>query len=67
MLKSFIQKLFVLVILTTSLVSPAYATVNYQVENQPHPLILVDHDVTQNALSDSVHELMNQAQSSILS
>ena len=36
MLKSFIQKLFVLVILTTSLVSPAFAAVDYQVENQPH-------------------------------
>lgn len=35
MLKSFIQKLFVLVILTTSLVSPAFAAVDYQVENQP--------------------------------
>ncbi|MGE4574516.1 hypothetical protein [Parachlamydia sp.] len=35
MLKSFIQKLFVLVVLTTSLVSPAFAAVDYQVENQP--------------------------------
>jgi len=35
MLKSFIQKLFVLVILTTSLVSSAFAAVDYQVENQP--------------------------------
>ena len=34
MLKSFIQKLFVLVILTTSLVSPAFAAVDYQVESQ---------------------------------
>jgi hypothetical protein len=33
MLKNFIQKLFVLVILTTSL--PAFAAVDYQVENQP--------------------------------
>ncbi|MBA2369898.1 MAG: hypothetical protein H0V82_12910 [Candidatus Protochlamydia sp.] len=35
MLKSFIQKLCVLVILTTSLVFPAFAAVDYQVENQP--------------------------------
>jgi len=35
MLKSFIQKLVVLVILTTFLVSPAFAVVDYQVENQP--------------------------------
>lgn len=35
MLKSFIQKLFVLVILTTSVVSPAFAAVDYQIENQP--------------------------------
>ncbi len=35
MLKSFIQKLFVLIILTTTLVSPAFAAVDYQVENQP--------------------------------
>jgi len=35
MLKSFIQKLFVLVILTISLVSPAFAGVDYHVENQP--------------------------------
>lgn len=35
MLKSFIQKLFVLVILTISLVSPTYAVVDYQVEDQP--------------------------------
>lgn len=35
MLKSFIQKLFVLVILTTSLVSLVFAAVDYQVENQP--------------------------------
>jgi hypothetical protein len=38
MLKSFIQKLFVFVILTTSLVSPAFAAVDYQVENQPQVL-----------------------------
>ena len=31
-----------------------------------HPLILSNHDVTHNALSESVYELMNQAQSSIL-
>lgn len=35
MLKSFIQKFFVLVILTTFLVSPTFAAVDYQVENQP--------------------------------
>ncbi len=35
MLKSFIQKLFVSVILTTSLISPAFAAVDYQVESQP--------------------------------
>lgn len=37
------------------------------VENIEHtPLILSNHDVTQNALSDSVYELINQAESSIL-
>lgn len=35
MLKSFIQKFFFLVILTTSLSSPVFAIVDYQVENQP--------------------------------
>ena len=35
MLKSFIQKLFVFVILTTSLFSPAFAAEDYLVENQP--------------------------------
>jgi hypothetical protein len=35
MLKSFIQKFFVTVILTTSLISPIFAAVDYQVENQP--------------------------------
>lgn len=35
MLKSFIQKICVLVILTVSLVSPVFATIDYQVENQP--------------------------------
>lgn len=35
MLKSFIQKICVFVILTTSLVSPAFAAIDYQVENQP--------------------------------
>jgi hypothetical protein len=35
MLKSFIQKVFIFVLLTTSLVSPAFAVVDYQVENQP--------------------------------
>ncbi len=35
MLKSFIQKLFILVVLTISLVSPTYAVVDYQVEHQP--------------------------------
>lgn len=35
MLKSFIQKLFVIVILTISLVSPAFATDDYLLENQP--------------------------------
>jgi hypothetical protein len=35
MLKSFIQKLFVIVILTASLVSPAFAADDYHVENQP--------------------------------
>lgn len=34
MLKSFIQKFFVIVVLTTSLFSPAFAA-DYQVENQP--------------------------------
>jgi cardiolipin synthase len=37
------------------------------VENIEHtPLILSNHDVTQNALSESVYELLNKAQSSIL-
>lgn len=37
------------------------------VENiEQTPLILSNHDVTHNALSESVYELMNQAQSSIL-
>lgn len=35
MLKSFIQKVIVLVILTTSLAYSAFAAVDYQVENQP--------------------------------
>jgi len=35
MLKSFIQKFFVIVILTTSLVSPVFAAEDYHVENQP--------------------------------
>ncbi len=35
MLKSFIQKIFVIVILTTSLSSHAFAAIDYQVENQP--------------------------------
>ncbi len=35
MLKSFIQKLFVLVVLTTPFVSPGFAAVDYQVEKQP--------------------------------
>ena len=35
MLKSFIQKFFVTVILTTSLFTPLFAAVDYQVENQP--------------------------------
>ncbi len=35
MLKSFIQRFFVIVILTTSLFSPIFAAVDYQVENQP--------------------------------
>jgi len=35
MLKNFIQKICLLVILTTSLVSPVFAAVDYQVENQP--------------------------------
>lgn len=35
MLKSFIQKFFVVVVLTASLFSPAFAAEDYQVENQP--------------------------------
>lgn len=35
MLKSFIQKICVFVVVTTSLVSPVFAAVDYQVENQP--------------------------------
>lgn len=35
MLKSFLKKFFVIVILTTSLVSQAFAKDDYQVENQP--------------------------------
>lgn len=35
MLKSFIQKFFVIVVLTTSLFSPAFAAEDYQIENQP--------------------------------
>lgn len=35
MLKSIIQKLFVIVALTSSLVSPAFAAIDYQVESQP--------------------------------
>jgi hypothetical protein len=35
MLKSFVQKFFVLIILTTSLAFPGFAAVDYQVENQP--------------------------------
>lgn len=35
MLKSFIQKFFAFVILTTFLVSPSFAAIDYQVENQP--------------------------------
>lgn len=35
MLKSFIQKFFAIVILTTSLVAPLFSAVDYQVENQP--------------------------------
>jgi len=63
MLKCFIQKLFVLVILTNSLVPHAFAAV----ENiEQAPLILSNHDMTQNALCDSVYELMDRAQSSIL-
>ncbi len=36
MLTSFIQKFFVIVILTTSLISPVFALQDYQIENQPH-------------------------------
>lgn len=36
MLKSFIQKILFLVILTTSLASSAFAVVDYQIEDQPH-------------------------------
>src|ERR1700748_2684735 len=35
MLRSFIQKFLAIVILTTSLSLPAFAAVDYQVENQP--------------------------------
>lgn len=35
MLKSFIQKIFVLVILTTSLFTSAFAAIDYKVEDQP--------------------------------
>lgn len=71
MLKSFIQKLSVIVVLTTSLVSPIFSIdrVNTEsfIENiEQTPLILSNHDATQNALRESVYELINQAQSSIL-
>lgn len=36
MLKSFLKKSFVVVILTTSLISQAFAKDDFQVENQPH-------------------------------
>lgn len=68
MLKSLIQKLFIIVTLTTFLISPANVTAsNSFVENIEHsPLILSNDNVSQNALSESIYELLNQAQSSIL-
>jgi exopolyphosphatase/guanosine-5'-triphosphate,3'-diphosphate pyrophosphatase len=42
MLKGFIQKFFVLVILTTSLISSTFATVDYQKESQAHVLASIE-------------------------
>lgn len=61
------MKYFYLVILfITSTFVPVNADVERQTTHENAPLILSNHDAAHNALSNSVYELINQAQTSIL-
>lgn len=71
MLKNFIQRFFVIFILTISFCLPVWAAENNS--NQAFiksilesPLIVSNHDTDKNTLQDSVYELLRQAESSIL-
>jgi phosphatidylserine/phosphatidylglycerophosphate/cardiolipin synthase-like enzyme len=70
MLKSFIQKSFIAVFLTIFIIPSVYCETNNKIENHTQaiqsPSILSNHDSKQNTLSQSIYDLVNQAQESIL-